>query len=262
MATGEPVRTIPLSAPRRIITDLMRFAAAVPTVPALRRMDVSAVMAARRGSPQHQSWSAIFAKAYAIVARERPELRRIYFSFPRERYVEFPHSVASIAIEITYDGEPAVFPCVIDDPASLSLVEISHRTRNGVGAPEDHFAVFQLSVAVKHVPRFLRRLGFSVIFNIPASRARHMGTFALTTVGNLGADLIHPRSAWPTLVTYGVFTPDGTTDVRIIFDHRVLDGCSVARALARLDEVLNGPIIEELQGAAAPRASDRSSPTL
>src|SRR5262245_18273956 len=85
------------------------------------------------------------------------------------------------------------------------------------------------------------------MLNMPAYRATHMGSLALTPVVNAGTDLVHPLSAWPTLLTYGVFSPDGTTDVRIIFDHRVLDGCTVARALARLEEVLNGPIIEELQ---------------
>lgn len=248
MSTGERGRTIELSVPRRIMTDLMRFAAAVPTVPALRRMNVSAVMAARRVSPLNQSWSAIFAKAYALVARERPELRRIFFSFPRERCVEFPQSTASVAIEINYNGEPAVFPCVIGDPASLSLVEISERIRMAVEAPEQHIANFQRYVALSSLPWVIRRWGLSAMFNMPDYRATHMGTFALTAVANLGTDLIHPLSAWPTLLTYGVFSPDGTTDVRIIFDHRVLDGCTVARALARLEEVLNGPIIEELQG--------------
>jgi hypothetical protein len=145
---------------------------------------------------------------------------------------------------------------VIGDPASLSLVEISDRIRKAVEAPEEHIANFQHYVAVSHVPWFIRRWVLSAMFNMPAYRATHMGTFALTAVANLGTDLIHPLSAWPTLVTYGVFAPDGTTDVRIIFDHRVLDGCSVARALARLEEVLNGPIIDELQGArsAAPVA--------
>jgi hypothetical protein len=40
-------------------------------------------------------------------------------------------------------------------------------------------------------------------------------------------------------------------DVRIVYDHRVLDGATVARALARLEDVLNGEIAAELSGSAA-----------
>ena len=38
---------LPLSAPRRIVTDLMRFAIAVPSVPVERLVDLSTVVAAR-----------------------------------------------------------------------------------------------------------------------------------------------------------------------------------------------------------------------
>ena len=175
--------------------------------------------------------------------------RRIYFSFPRERYVEFPHSTASIAIEIIYEGEPAVFPCVIGDPASLSLIEISETIRKAVESPAGHIANFQRYVTGSKLPRLIRRPGLSVLFNMPTYRANHMGTFALTAVANLGTNLVHPLSAWPTLLTYGVFAPDGYADVRIIFDHRVVDGCSIARALARLEEILNGPMVDELKRA-------------
>jgi hypothetical protein len=38
--------------------------------------------------------------------------------------------------------------------------------------------------------------------------------------------------------------------VRIIYDHRVMDGATVARALARLDQVLNQDIANELRSLA------------
>ena len=53
-----------------------------------------------------------------------------------------------------------------------------------------------------------------------------------------------------TVLTYGVFSSDDGLDVRIIFDHRVIDGATVARALMRLEEMLNGPVAEELRGVA------------
>src|SRR4051794_11443539 len=75
-------RTIRLSKSRRTVIDLLYFANQLPTVPVQRRMGLAAVVAARaacRGRPQ---WSAIFTKAYALTARELPELRRAYVKFP------------------------------------------------------------------------------------------------------------------------------------------------------------------------------------
>jgi hypothetical protein len=248
MATRQRGRTIPLSVPRRIITDLMHFAARVPSVPAERHMNLATVAAARQRCAAHPSWSAIFAKAYALVAQEFPELRRIYFGLPWQRYVEFAHSTANIAIEITYDGEPAVFPCVIDDPASLPLTAISDRISKAVESPADNIPQFDAYVAVARLPAVIRRIGASLLFNMPTRRATRFGTFALTSVASLGIELVHPLSAWPTLLTYGVLAEDGTIAVRIVFDHRVMDGFAVARVLARLEEVLNGAIVTELQG--------------
>jgi hypothetical protein len=41
---------------------------------------------------------------------------------------------------------------------------------------------------------------------------------------------------------------DGRVAVRIIYDHRVMDGGTVARALQRLESVLNEDIAAELGG--------------
>lgn len=40
--------------------------------------------------------------------------------------------------------------------------------------------------------------------------------------------------------------------MRLVYDHRVMDGAAVARALARLEEVLNTTIRNELLAAATP----------
>ncbi len=43
---------------------------------------------------------------------------------------------------------------------------------------------------------------------------------------------------------------DGVLDVRIIYDHRVMNGATVARALGRLEEILNTVILEEVRALA------------
>ena len=44
---------------------------------------------------------------------------------------------------------------------------------------------------------------------------------------------------------------DGTVNVRIMYDHRVLDGSMVARTLGRMEEMLLGPVLDELKAMAS-----------
>ena len=62
---------------RRATTEVMRIAAQVPMVPLQRRMSLAALAAARARAPQPPRWSAIFTKAYAMVAAEIPVLRSL-----------------------------------------------------------------------------------------------------------------------------------------------------------------------------------------
>jgi len=48
------------------------------------------------------------------------------------------------------------------------------------------------------------------------------------------------------LLNYGRIGDDGSVEVRIHYDHRVMDGANVARALERFEFILNGPVAEEL----------------
>ena len=58
-----------------------------------------------------------------------------------------------------------------------------------------------------------------------------------------------------TTLNYGVIAADGSVDVRIIYDHRVLNGSTVARALASLEAELTGPTLAELRSMADIRRS-------
>jgi non-ribosomal peptide synthetase component F len=61
-----------------------------------------------------------------------------------------------------------------------------------------------------------------------------------------------------TSLSYAPLDADGNCLVTLIADHRVLDGAVVARALARLEEVLCNGMLAELRGlAAVTSAADR-----
>jgi hypothetical protein len=249
-------RSLPLTAPRRLICDLLHFAHKIPTVPVQRRIDVAALAEARARRPDRPGWCAIMTKAYALVAARVPELRRAYLPWPRPRLYEHPVSVASVAVERTYGGEPAVFFAHLRGPEHEPLAELDRRLRHHREAPVDSVGAFRRALRVSRLPRPLRRLAWRVGLHWSgATRARYLGTFGVSVYSALGAESLHPLSPLTTTLNYGVIRGDGRVTVRVVYDHRVLDGATVARALGLLQEVLGGELLGEVREAGAGRAA-------
>jgi hypothetical protein len=102
----------------------------------------------------------------------------------------------------------------------------------------------------------LRRLAWWIGLNVSGrKRAGYLGTFGVSVYSGLGAESLHPMSPLGTTLTYGTIARDGAVSVRIVYDHRIMDGATVARALAELESVLNREIVEELE-------KDATSPTM
>jgi hypothetical protein len=90
--------------------------------------------------------------------------------------------------------------------------------------------------------------------NIARQRANYFGTFQLSVYSGLGAESLNPLTPLTTLLNYGPISEDGLVNVRIHYDHRVMDGANVARALERFEKILNSDVADEVallaQGAA------------
>jgi hypothetical protein len=196
-------------------------------------------------------WPALFTKAFALVCREMPELRRCYLPWPVAHLHEPASSVATIMIERHLDGEPILLPMLVKDPASLTIVEIGRTIRHAKHAPIETIRDFKRALDMAAMPAVIRRLVWWIALNIGRQRSNYLGTFAVSVVSGLGSDLTHPISPLPVLLTYGPIEADGGVTVRLIFDHRSLDGAQVARALDKLERVLLGPVVHELEMAAA-----------
>lgn len=230
-----------------MVTDLMRFAAAVPSVPVERMMDLHAVIAARNACSERPPWLGILTKAYGLTAQEFPELRRIFVKWPWPHLYEYHSSVAAVTIERIYEGEPCVVLLLIKDPAERRIGEIARLIHDAMEAPIDQFRDFERLVTLGRLPGLLRRPLLWLGFNMARVRAQHFGTFTVTAVSFMGADALHLPTWATTLVTFGVFRPNGQVPMRITMDHRVFDGVTVARILARFEAILNGPIVQELR---------------
>ena len=177
-------------------------------------------------------------------------------SFPRPYYYEHPFSIASIAIEREYEGENAVFWGHLRRPEQQSLRELQAQLRRFKDEPIRSFGLFRRLLLVGRLPRPVRRLAWWIGLNFSGrKRASYMGTFGVSVYSGLGAESLHPISPLTTTMNYGTIAADGVVTVRIVYDHRVVDGATVARALGCLEDVLNQEIVAELEQEAQARAA-------
>jgi hypothetical protein len=254
-------RAIRLSLPRRLVIDLVYFARGVPSIPVQRRMCIAPLLAARAACSERPPWSAIFAKAFALTARDVPELRRAYVKIPWPHLYEYPASTAAIICRRDYYGEPAVFPLLVKDPASLSVLSLGRIVRHAIAAPVEEIKEFRRALLVSRLPRPLRRFLWWLALNIGRQRPNFLGTYGVSVYSASGADSLHPLSPLTTLLNYGPIGPDGDVAVRMIYDHRTMDGATIGEALAKLETVLNVALTKELADLSA-GSPDQNRPTL
>ena len=200
------------------------------------------------------------AKAFAIVAREFPEFRRAYCKFPLPHLYEYPGSVASIMVERVIEGERGVLSLRIKEPDTRPLSELSTLIQDAATLPIPSISSFRQALRLASWPRPVRRLLLWLGLNLGRQRANYFGTFGITVYSSLGAESLHPLSPLTATMNYGVIQPTGEADVRIIYDHRVMDGATVARALERLETILNHEIVDELVGMGMGEPSRSDSP--
>jgi hypothetical protein len=240
-------RFVPLSLARRLMIDAMYFARRLPTVSARQVMALGPLVQARKAASNRVPWAAIMAKAYAITADEFPELRRVYQTYPVPHFVEFPESVASISIERVHEDERVVLAYRIRNPSALPLTEIGTRIRYATKAPLHEVAEFTTAFRVARLPLPVRRILWWLMLNIGRQRAKFLGTFAMSAVALPGFEPLYALPTLTSLLMYGTLEKDGTMLVKLDWDHRVIDGAQAARALARLEKVLVGRIVDELR---------------
>ena len=242
-------RSLPLSPFRRLVTDLMHFSGQVPSVAAERTMDLNPLIAARSGNSPRASWCVIFSKAFAILGRDYPELRRSYLKFPMPRLYEHPHNIVSLNVERRLPTETVVLYCLIRGPENRSLAEMDEIVRHHKEAPIETLRSYQRSVAMCRVPWPLRRFVWSASLNLSGRRRCHnFGTFGISSVAAQGAGLLHLTPILTSTIHYGLFD-QGRLNVRFSWDHRVMDGGTVARVLTDMEQILNREIVRELVGS-------------
>jgi hypothetical protein len=246
-------RAVPFSRSRTFINDLLHYARQVPSVPVARVMDVGPLIEARRRHPLRPSWAALFMRAYGMICAEHPPLRRAYLRFPWPRLYEHPISVCALAVEREHEGEEGIFVGLFRGPDNPTLGDLQAAVDWYKNSPPNEIGFYRQALRISQLPWPVRRFLWWSTLNVSGfKRAKRFGTFGLTTYGSLGAESLHPISPLTTTLTYGpIDASTGLVNVKIVYDHRVLDGAFVARRLADVEEALRGPILEELRYGSA-----------
>ncbi len=240
-------RAVKLSPARRLVGDLMRFSIGIPRVTVQRQMNIRRLLEARSACDPRPSWTVLFLKGYALLSKETPDLRRAYIKFPIHQLYEYPESVASVAHEREHEGERIVLLSKIKGPEQRPIPELDRLMREARSLPISEIKDFRRSLKLARAPALFRWATMWLGLNLGKRRGHYFGTFQLSVYSGLGAESLNPLTPLTTLLNYGPIDADGTVTVRIHYDHRVMDGATIARALERFENILNGEVAEEVK---------------
>jgi hypothetical protein len=241
-----------ISLPRRLVADLMHASIRVPFVSLRRPLNVRQLTETRALVAQPPGWAAIFVKAFALVAKDEPILRTLYAKWPWPQFYELPRSIAMVAIARVEDGQDCVLPQKIAAADAMALTEVDALIRFAKDAPIEQVPAFRKALLATRLPLPLRRLAWSFGLNFGRQRANNFGSFGVTSVAAYGAGELHALSPGPFILSFGVLESDLTIDVVIRWDHRITDAALIAKALTRLEQVLNTEIAGELRSHRQP----------
>ena len=235
-----------LSPARKFMTDLVHFGQKVPSVRIARTMRLREVARARAQAEPRPSWAAIFLKAYAMVGVGRPFLRQAFMRWPWEHLYEHPFSVCTVMVERMYQGEQVVLAMKIRSPETAPLTQITRTIDRYQNGDVESLGTFRRALFNGILPLPLRRLRWWLMLNRSGyKRCKRVGTYALTGVGALGAE-VDPIGPATSILAPGPVDAAGNVRVQVRFDHRVTDAANMARCLNEMEQFLQAEILEEL----------------
>ena len=237
---------IAISRSRRLTLDVLYFHRHVDTCAHDREFDLTRLAVLRSQLPTRVSWSVLFIKAFAIVAARRPVLRQTFQKWPWAHIYQHPFNVAMLATHRELDGEPWVFHSRFERPETQSVLILQHSLYRYTSEPPKK--IFRKQWELSGLPTWLRRILWWWNFNVSVSqRARRIGTFFFTTLAGKGVEIQDPPAYFTSNLTYGPLNERNRCRVTMSYDHRLMDGSTVADCLIEMESVLNGLIAEELE---------------
>jgi hypothetical protein len=227
------------------VRDILHYDRRVPSCAHDRLCDVAELATARREARTRIAWPVIFLKAYARMAATHPVLRQVYMSWPWPHLYEHHQNVATLVIQRRFEGDDWLFWGQFPRPETRSLTELQEHLDWYQQAPISEAYRRQLWLARRSTP--LRRMAWWVLVNVTGKkRCQRLGTYFLSTISGLGAEIQKPPSMLTSGFTYGPLDTHGRCRLTMVYDHRLMDGHYVARMLRDVEEALRTDLLAEL----------------
>ena len=100
------------------------------------------------------------------------------------------------------------------------------------------------------------RTGLVVRLNLFVRRRVHnFGTFGISSTAAHGAGIMKLVPMLTATLHYSLFDESNNLQMRLSFDHRVIDGAVAASSMAMMDDILHNEILDELCGMGLARAA-------
>ncbi len=240
-------RRLRLSNGRRLVCDVVRFAAQAPLAGILSDIDVRSLAEVRKQIRPRLAWSVIVLKAYGCLAARHPELRQIFVSFPWPHIYQHDRNVCMMAVNREYAGEQRLFFARFESPEVKSLQYLQQEYERFREVPVESIKQFRHQIRFAKSPWFVRRIGWWLLRNVWVRKAAsHMGTFGMSLSSfknTFGTGHLGPNT---TTLGVDVISRGGISRTLLTFDHRILDGKPAVDLLDELGRELRGPILAEL----------------
>ena len=202
-------------------------------------MDLGRVEEWRLGLKQQGvrvGWAAILAHAYSQVCCEFPELCDLYVSRPIPYMYRHPDPVATFAVHRVDERnrERLIWGRIVA-PHQLEISALQAQIEGFSKEPIEQ--VYRDGLRLERQLKIVRRLQWHLLMRwCGRKRAKHLGTFSLSSLGHFGAlNGYHPLVT-TTSLAMGPLEADGKCDMVLLCDHRVIDGVLGSRALESLEK--------------------------
>ncbi len=233
---------------RTLISDIVYYANKVPLCTIEKNINIEAVQIAKSNSLKRIGWTSIFTKAMGLASIEFDELRQSWMSFPYAHLYQHPIPIASVAINRIIDNQEAVVFGMVQKPDAKPLLEINEALHYFKSSPIDSVSLLKRMRRTSKFPWPIRALIWNYgLYLSGYCKAKNFGTFSVSSVSQLDANTIHLLTPLTSALNYGPISANGDCTIRLTFDHRVMDGLTIAKVLSFIEESINESIREEIE---------------
>lgn len=247
-----------IPAHRSIVADIMHYGRKMPLVSCMRVLSAPDLPKLRHNAAQRIAWPMILMKAFALVMRNRPELRQVYMTFPCPHLYESDTITCMVPVNRRVDGRFRLFFARFESPQQRPLHWLQRELVKHSYGPIANIRFFRNQIWFGRLPLPLRKALWQVVWRLsPANRVRYLGncSFSQNVQGTThGLGNFTPQT---TSFGHGNLERDGSCRLTFTWDHRVLDALDAWLVLNELEDSLRGPICDELRAMAKPGPAPR-----